>query len=90
MHKCDHCGKLGHKIDRCYALHGRPPKSTTIAQTAPHVQPYTMDPTPYDTSSHPTIFNEFLKWYEDRQNFAFITFVAHTTYTGISFVGITH
>ncbi|KOM41612.1 hypothetical protein LR48_Vigan04g181000 [Vigna angularis] len=23
--KCDHCGKLGHKIDRCYALHGRPP-----------------------------------------------------------------
>jgi len=23
--KCDHCSKLGHKIDKCYALHGRPP-----------------------------------------------------------------
>jgi len=35
-------------------------------------------------------FNEFLKWYEDRQNFSFTTSVAHTTHTGTSFVGITH
>jgi len=20
--KCEHCGKPGHKIDKCYALHG--------------------------------------------------------------------
>jgi len=36
-HKYNHCDKLGHKIDRCYTLHGRPPKSTTIAQIAPPV-----------------------------------------------------
>ena len=47
-HKCDHCGKLGHKIDRCYALHGRPPKFVAIAQTAP-VQLSTMDHTSIDT-----------------------------------------
>jgi len=32
--KCDHYGKLGHKIDRYYALHGRPPRFVAVAQTA--------------------------------------------------------
>jgi len=84
-HKCDHCGKLGHKIDRCYSLHGRPPKSVAVAQTA-HVQPSTMDHTLIDNSGQPAIFNEFLKWYED-QNPSSTTFVAHS---GTSFVGLTH
>jgi len=58
-HKCDHCGKLGHKIDRCYILHGRPPKSIVVAQTAP-VQPSTMDHTSFDTLSQPVILMNFL------------------------------
>lgn len=32
--KCDHCHKLGHTIDRCFALHGRPTRITSIAPTA--------------------------------------------------------
>jgi len=36
-HKCDHCGNLGHKIDRYYSLHGRPSKPTTLSQIAPLV-----------------------------------------------------
>ena len=84
-HKCDHCGKLGHKIDRCYVLHGRPSKSV-VAQIAP-MQPSTVDRTSFDTPSQPVIFNEFLKWYEDRQNPGFTASVAHS---GTSFVGITH
>jgi len=63
-HKCDHYGKLGHKINRCYALHGCPPKSVAVAQTAP-MQPSTMDHTSIDTPGQPAIFNEFIKWYED-------------------------
>ena len=31
-HKCDHYGKLSYKIDRCYALHGSPPKFVAVAQ----------------------------------------------------------
>jgi len=58
-HKCDHCGKLGHKIDKCYALHGYPPKSVAVAQTA-------FDHTSIDTLGQLVIFNEFLKWCEDR------------------------
>jgi len=85
-HKCDHCGKLGHKIDRCYALHGRPPKSVVVAQTA-HVQPSTVDHTSIDTPGQLAIFNEFLKWYEDRQNPSSTASIAHS---GTSFVGLTH
>ncbi|XP_022632631.1 uncharacterized protein LOC111240898 [Vigna radiata var. radiata] len=33
--KCDHCGKLGHRIDRCYALHGCPPRSVAMANSDP-------------------------------------------------------
>jgi len=40
-----------------------------------------------DTKGPPAIFNEFLKWYEDRQNSCSTAFVVHT---GISCVGLTH
>ncbi|KAG2399241.1 Ufm1-specific protease [Vigna angularis] len=44
---CDLCGKLGHKIDRCYALHGRPPRSIAVAQTDPPSQSFNnVDPPP--------------------------------------------
>ena len=85
-HKCHHCGKLGHKIDRCYALNGRPPKTAAVVQATP-VPPSTMDPTSSDISGPLAIFNEFLKWYEDRQNSGSTASVAHT---GISFAGLTH
>jgi len=85
-HKCDHCGKLGHKIDRCYALHGSSPRSVAVAQNVP-VQPSTMDPTSSDISGQPAIFNEFLKLYEDRQNSGSTTSIAHS---GTPFAGLTH
>jgi len=72
--------------DRCYALHGHPPRSVVVAQIAP-VQPSTMDHTSIDTPGQPAIFNEFLKWYEDRQNPNSMASVAHS---GTSFVDLTH
>jgi len=30
-HKCNHYSKLSHKIGRCYALHGHPPRYVMIA-----------------------------------------------------------
>jgi len=46
----------------------------------------TVDHTSIDTPGQSTIFNEFLKWYEDRQNPSSTAFVAHSC---ISFVGLT-
>ena len=75
-------GKLDHKIDRCYALHGRPPKSIAVAQTA-LVQPSTVNHTSIDTPRQPTIFFNFL----NGQNPNSTTSVAHSS---TSFVGLTH
>jgi len=44
----------------------------------------TLSMTPFAT------FNEFLKWYEDRQNCGSTVSVGHTTHTSTSFVVITH
>ncbi|RVW12522.1 putative mitochondrial protein [Vitis vinifera] len=32
--QCTYCNKLGHTRDRCYQLHGRPPRTTHIAQSS--------------------------------------------------------
>ncbi|RVW27700.1 Retrovirus-related Pol polyprotein from transposon RE2 [Vitis vinifera] len=32
--QCIYCNKLGHTRDRCYQLHGRPPRTTHIAQSS--------------------------------------------------------
>jgi len=59
--KCDHCGKLGHKINKCYALYGRPPRSTVVVHSDPPPRSATADPASSDTAGHPAIFNDFLK-----------------------------
>ena len=51
------------------------------------MQPSTVNHTSIDTPGQPAIFNEFLKWYEDRQNPSSTTFIAHSS---TSFVGLTH
>ncbi|RVW81346.1 hypothetical protein CK203_038155 [Vitis vinifera] len=32
--RCTYCNKLGHTQDRCYQLHGRPPRTAHIAQSS--------------------------------------------------------
>jgi len=56
-----------------------------IALVQPSIVDYTSSS--FDTPGQPAIFNEFLKWYEDRQNPTSTTYVAHL---GTSFVGLTH
>ncbi|XP_077231168.1 uncharacterized protein LOC143864178 [Tasmannia lanceolata] len=31
--RCSHCGKLGHTIETCYALHGYPARTANVAST---------------------------------------------------------
>ncbi|WVY93382.1 hypothetical protein V8G54_032470 [Vigna mungo] len=86
--KCDHCGKPGHRIDRCYAFHGRPPRSVAMANSDPPPRPAD-HPTSSNTVDNPAVFNEFLRWYEDRQQSSSTT-SASVARTGTPFVGLTH
>ncbi|XP_052732283.1 uncharacterized protein LOC128196175 [Vigna angularis] len=88
--KCDHCGKLGHKIDRCYALHGRPLRPIVMVNSDPPPRSPSADhPTSSNTINNPLLFQEFLRWYEDRQHSSSTT-SASVTCTGTPFVGLTH
>ncbi|RVW96895.1 Retrovirus-related Pol polyprotein from transposon RE1 [Vitis vinifera] len=37
--QCTYCNKFGHTQDRCYQLHGRPPRTTHIAQSSDPLLP---------------------------------------------------
>lgn len=62
------CYKLGHKIYRCYASHGCPHQSIAVVQHDHPSPPSNLELTSFDTMSPFTMFNEFLKWYEDHYN----------------------
>jgi len=83
--KCEHCDKLSHKIDKCYALHGRPPRSTTVVQIDFFRPSSARDPPSFVSSDTPTMFNKFLKWYKDQLSSSSTAFVAHT---GTSFASL--
>ena len=34
--QCTYCHRLGHTCDRCYRLHGRPPRTVHLAQSSDH------------------------------------------------------
>jgi len=86
-HKCDHCDKFGHKIDRCYVLHGHPPRSAAVIHSDPPSQPSPVDPHSFvSTTDKSALFNEFLKWSEDCKLSSSTASVVHT---GTSFAGLT-
>jgi len=75
------------KIDRCYALHGHPPRSVAVAHTDPPSQPSSADPHSFVSATDKyALFNEFLKWSEDHKLSRFTASVAHTC---TSFAGLT-
>jgi len=75
------------KIDRYYALHGRPPRSAVVLHTDPPSQPSPADPHSFVSATDKfAFFNEFLKWSEDRKLSSSTAYVAHT---GTSFVSLT-
>lgn len=73
-HKCDHCHRQGHTIDRCWKLHGKPPRSANVAQT-PQLEPTESADKPRPT---PAAYEDFVKWFEGHQNSGATASVAHT------------
>jgi len=59
--KYEHCEKLDHKIDKCYVLYGRPPRSAAVVQTELSPPSFVGDPPSYVSSDTHAMFNKFLK-----------------------------
>ena len=75
------------KIDRCYALHCRPPRSAAVPHTDPPSIPSSTDPhSSVFATDKSAFFNEFLKWSEDHKLSSSTTSVAHI---GTYFAGLT-
>ncbi|XP_042415455.1 protein NLP2-like [Zingiber officinale] len=80
---CDHCHRLGHTIDKCWRLHGCPPRTAQVVQSSVASSASTPQSTP-DSTPTPS-YTDFLKWFEDRQASGSTTTIAHA---GTSFAGI--
>ncbi|XP_073222446.1 uncharacterized protein [Cicer arietinum] len=71
--KCEHCHRVGHTIDRCWKLHGKPLPSINATQHDPSAIIQTT-PSPQDS---PTNYEDFLRWVQSHPNSS-STSVAHT------------
>ncbi|XP_073224857.1 uncharacterized protein [Cicer arietinum] len=81
--KCEHCHRLGHTIDRCWKLHGKPSPSINATQLDPSA---TIQTTPSPQGS-PANYEDFLRWVQSHPNSSSPTSVAHT---GNSSVYLSH
>nr|CAN81940.1 hypothetical protein VITISV_007358 [Vitis vinifera] len=74
---CTYCNKLGHTRDRCYQLHGRPPRTAHVAQSSDP-----QSPQPPSSSTSQGIFltnseyDDYLRYQATKS--AFVAFVAQT------------
>ena len=72
--QCTHCHKLGHTRDRCWNLHGRPPRTANIAQTL--VEPKEDQPPASVILTGPD-YEEYLRFQTTKQS-STVASVAHT------------
>ncbi|XP_050906361.1 uncharacterized protein LOC127120020 [Lathyrus oleraceus] len=71
--KCDHCNRRGHTVDRCWKLHGRPPRQVNATQID---NPGTMRTSPSLQNPTPS-YEDFLRWCQTNQTFGSTASVAH-------------
>ncbi|XP_073221477.1 uncharacterized protein [Cicer arietinum] len=81
--KCEDCHQLGHTIDRCWKLHGKPSPSINATQLDPSATIQTT-PSPQGSSTN---YEDFLRWVQSHPNSSSPTSVAHT---GNSSVYLSH
>ena len=85
---CTYCNKLGHTRDRCYQLHGRPPRTAHVAQSSDSDSQPPQTPSSSTSQGIPPIDSE----YEDylRYQVAKSAFVASVAQTGNASAYLTH
>ncbi|RVW26760.1 Retrovirus-related Pol polyprotein from transposon TNT 1-94 [Vitis vinifera] len=74
---CTYCNKLGHTRDRCYQLHGQPPRTAHVAQSS---NPQSPQPPSFSTSQGISLtdseYDDYLRYQATKS--ASVTYVAQT------------
>ena len=85
---CTYCNKLGHTCDRCYQLHGQPPRTVQVAQSSDSDSQPPQTPSSSTSQGIPCTDSE----YDDylRYQAAKSAFVASVAQTGNASARLTH
>ena len=79
--QCTYCHRLGHTRDRCYQLHGQPPRTAHLAQSSDHSTCSNSvsgsSSTPQGVILTPSEYEEYLRFTQAAKSFS-ITSVAQT------------
>jgi len=71
--KCEHCNRFGHKIDRCWKLHGKPQVNTAqVDSPSDNIQAASK------TQGSQVSYEDFLRWCQSNPNPSSTASVAHT------------
>ena len=76
---CTYCNKLGHTRDRCYQLHGRPPRTTHVAQSSDFDSQLPQTPSSFTSQGIPptdSAYDDYLRYQEAKS--ASVASVAQT------------
>ena len=85
---CTYCNKLGHTRDRCYQLHGRPPRTAHVAQSSDSDSQPPQTPRSSTSQGIPPTDNEYDDYH--RYQAAKSTSVASVAQTGNASACLTH
>ncbi|XP_073222485.1 uncharacterized protein [Cicer arietinum] len=75
--KCEHCNQLGHAIDRCWKLHGKPSINAT------QLDPSATNQTTSSPRGSPVNYEDFLRWIQSHPNSRSPTSIAHTSNSSV-------
>ena len=85
---CTYCNKLGHTRDRCYQLHGRPPRTAHVAQSSDSDSQPPQTPRSSTSQGIPPTDNEYDDYH--RYQAAKSASVASVAQTGNASACLTH
>ena len=85
---CTYCNKLGHTHDRCYQLHGQPPRTAHVAQSSDSDSQLPHTPSSFTSQGIPPTdseYDDYLRYQATKS-----ASVAYVAQTGNAFACLTH
>ena len=76
--KCTYCHKWGHIKDKCYKLHGRPPRANLVHTNETHPEQPSGPPQQQSVTLTSTDYDEYLRYRASRQPSSSVASIAYS------------